>query len=92
MKGKLISEDAQRTFAVILDTDDEVVGCLTAFAKEQRLSAGQFDLNGPILISADAGQCVDWLAQFCAIWGAASGRAVTCSSPRLLEPEQVRGR
>ena len=39
MKGKLISEDAQRTFAVILNTDDEVVGCLTAFAKEQRLSA-----------------------------------------------------
>jgi predicted DNA-binding protein with PD1-like motif len=42
MKGKLISEDAQRTFAVILNTDDEAVGCLTAFAKEHRLSASQF--------------------------------------------------
>jgi hypothetical protein len=39
MKGKLISEDAQRTFAVILNTDDEAVACLTAFAKEHRLSA-----------------------------------------------------
>ena len=34
MKGKLISEDAQRTYAVILDTGDEAVRCLTAFAKE----------------------------------------------------------
>ena len=42
MKGKLISEDAQRTFAVILNTDDEAVGCLTAFAKKHRLSASQF--------------------------------------------------
>ena len=37
MKGKLISEDAQRTFAVILNTEDEAVGCLTAFAKEHLL-------------------------------------------------------
>jgi uncharacterized protein len=42
MKGKLISEDAQRTFAVILNTDDEAVACLTAFAKQHRLSASQF--------------------------------------------------
>jgi uncharacterized protein len=42
MKGKLISEDTQRTFAVILSTDDEAMGCLTAFAKEHRLSASQF--------------------------------------------------
>ena len=42
MKVKLISEDAQRTFAVIPNTDDEAVGCLTAFAKEHRLSASQF--------------------------------------------------
>jgi uncharacterized protein len=42
MKGRLISEDVQRTFAVILSTDDEAVACLTAFAKEHRLSASQF--------------------------------------------------
>jgi predicted DNA-binding protein with PD1-like motif len=37
---------AQRTFAVILDTDDEAVGCLTAFAKEHGLSASQFTALG----------------------------------------------
>jgi hypothetical protein len=67
MKGKLISEDAQRTFAMILNTEDEAVGCLTAFAKEHRFSASQFDLNGPVLISADAGHFVDWLAEFCGL-------------------------
>ena len=46
MKGKLISEGPQRTFAVILDTDDEAVRCLTAFAKEHRLSASQFTALG----------------------------------------------
>jgi uncharacterized protein len=46
MKGKLISEGPQRTFAVILDTDDEAVQCLTAFAKEHRLSASQFTALG----------------------------------------------
>jgi uncharacterized protein len=46
MKGKLISEGTQRTFAVILDTDDEAVACLTAFAKEHRLAASQFTALG----------------------------------------------
>ena len=46
MKGKLISEDVQRTYAVILDTGDEAVRCLTEFAKEHRLSASQFTALG----------------------------------------------
>ena len=46
MKGKVISEGAQRTFAVILDTGDEAMACLTAFAKEHRLSASQFTALG----------------------------------------------
>ena len=46
MKGKLISEGAQRTFAVILDTGDEAMACLTAFAREHRLSASQFTALG----------------------------------------------
>ena len=46
MKGKLISEGAQRTFAAVLDTDDEAVQCLTAFAREHRLSASQFTAIG----------------------------------------------
>jgi uncharacterized protein len=46
MKGKLISEGAQRTFAVILDTGDEAMACLTDFAREHRLSASQFTALG----------------------------------------------
>jgi predicted DNA-binding protein with PD1-like motif len=46
MKGKLISEGAQRTFAVILDTGDDAMACLTAFAREHRLSASQFTALG----------------------------------------------
>ncbi len=46
MKGKLISEGAQRTFAVVLDTGDEAMACLSAFATEQRLSASQFTALG----------------------------------------------
>ena len=46
MKSKLISADAQRTYAVILDTGEEAVSCLTAFAKEHRLSASQFTALG----------------------------------------------
>jgi predicted DNA-binding protein with PD1-like motif len=36
----------QRTYAVILDTGEEAVACLTAFAKEHRLSASQFTALG----------------------------------------------
>jgi hypothetical protein len=46
MKGKLISEDVQRTYAVILDTGDEAVSCLTEFAKEHALAASQFTALG----------------------------------------------
>lgn len=42
MKSKLIHEGPQRTFAVVMDTGDEVLACLRRFAKEQRLSAADF--------------------------------------------------
>jgi predicted DNA-binding protein with PD1-like motif len=42
MKSKLIYDGPQRTFAVVMDTGDEVLQCLLAFAKEQRLSAAEF--------------------------------------------------
>ena len=42
MKSKLINDGAQRSFAVVLDTGDEVTSCLLAFAKEQDLSAAEF--------------------------------------------------
>ena len=42
MKSKLIDDDSQRTFAVVLDPGDEVLECLLAFAREHRLSAAEF--------------------------------------------------
>jgi predicted DNA-binding protein with PD1-like motif len=42
MKSKLINDGPQRSFAVVLDTGDEVTSCLLAFAKEQDLSAAAF--------------------------------------------------
>jgi predicted DNA-binding protein with PD1-like motif len=42
MKSKLIYDGPQRTFAVVMDTGDEVLQCLLAFAKEQKLAAAEF--------------------------------------------------
>jgi uncharacterized protein len=42
MKGKCLQEGELRTFAVIFDTDDEVVAGLTKFARENSLSAAHF--------------------------------------------------
>ena len=46
MKSKLINDGPQRTFAVVFDTDDEVIGGLTRFAEENRLAASQFTAIG----------------------------------------------
>lgn len=42
MKFKLLNDNGQKTFALILDTGDEVAACITNFAKEQKISAAQF--------------------------------------------------
>lgn len=46
MKHKLLNEDKQKTFAIILDSGDEVMECLQSFAKEQMLKASQFNAIG----------------------------------------------
>ena len=47
MKSKLIHEaQGQRSFVVVLATDDEVHDCLSRFAEEQRLSAAQVSAIG----------------------------------------------
>ena len=46
MKSKLLKEGAQRTFALVFDTDEEVVGGLRAFAAEQSLLASSFTAIG----------------------------------------------
>ncbi len=43
MQSKLLHEDAgQRTFAVVLQTGDEVMQCMQAFADREQLTAAQF--------------------------------------------------
>lgn len=42
MKSRLLQEAAERSFALVMDRGDEAVACLTAFAKEQQLSAARF--------------------------------------------------
>lgn len=46
MRSKLIHDDGTKTFAIVFDKDDEVVGGLLAFAKEKQLSAGSFTAIG----------------------------------------------
>lgn len=42
MRSKLLADrDGQKTFALILETGDEAIGCLEAFAREESLSAAQ---------------------------------------------------
>ena len=53
MKSKLIYDGPQRTFAVVMETGDEVLGSLLSFAKEQKLSAAEITgigaLRGAVL-------------------------------------------
>jgi predicted DNA-binding protein with PD1-like motif len=48
MKSELINTNGsgQRTFAIIMDTGDEAMQCLTQFSQQQNLSAGQFTAIG----------------------------------------------
>ncbi|NKE43994.1 DNA-binding protein [Roseomonas frigidaquae] len=47
MKSKLIHEaHGQRSFVVVLATDDEIQDCLGRFATEQKLSAAQVSAIG----------------------------------------------
>ncbi len=46
MKSKKIAEGAENVFAVVFDKGEEVVGTLTAFAKNQNLKASHFTAIG----------------------------------------------
>lgn len=48
MQAKLINETPERTFALILDTGDEIVSCLERFAVEADLSASQLTAIGAL--------------------------------------------
>ena len=42
MKNKLLQQERGRTYAIVMETGDEVVGCLTAFARHEGLSRAEF--------------------------------------------------
>ncbi len=46
MKYKLLNNDKQKTFAIILESGEEVMEKIMAFAKEQKLAASQFTAIG----------------------------------------------
>ena len=46
MKFKLLNDDKQKTFALILDSDDEVMESIATFARQQHLTASQFNAIG----------------------------------------------
>lgn len=46
MRSKLLNAGFPRTFALILDTGEEAVDCLTRFAREQSLHATQLSAIG----------------------------------------------
>jgi predicted DNA-binding protein with PD1-like motif len=46
MQHKLIHDDGSKTWAVILETGDEVTACLQSFATAQKLSAAHFTAIG----------------------------------------------
>ena len=46
MKYKLINDAAQKTFAIILEYNDEATSCLLSFAKEANIKAAQFTAIG----------------------------------------------
>lgn len=46
MQAKLINEQPERTFALILETGEEVVSCLERFAAEQHLTASRLTAIG----------------------------------------------
>ncbi|KXF75877.1 hypothetical protein ATN84_18150 [Paramesorhizobium deserti] len=47
MQTKLLAQnDGQRTFAVVLETGDELMACMKDFARREQLSAAQFSAIG----------------------------------------------
>jgi uncharacterized protein len=49
MKSKLLHEaDGKRTFAVVLDTGDEAMGCLKAFSEKEHVGGAQITAIGAL--------------------------------------------
>ena len=62
MRTKLLNDiDGQRTFAVVLATGEEAMGCLQAFVEKERISAAQLTVIGAL--SAAKLNYFDWEAK-----------------------------
>lgn len=48
MKYKLLNESGQKTFAIILEYNDEVIGSILSFAKKENIKAAQFTAIGAL--------------------------------------------
>lgn len=48
MRSRLVNDDRQRTYVVVLDTGDEVMACLQTFAERERISAAQVTAIGAL--------------------------------------------
>lgn len=48
MRSRLVNDDRQRTYVAVLDTGDEVMACLQAFAERERVSAAQVTAIGAL--------------------------------------------
>jgi predicted DNA-binding protein with PD1-like motif len=46
MKSRLLDDQGEKTYALIFEVDDEVVSCLTAFARREKLDAAHFTAIG----------------------------------------------
>ncbi|MGF7230252.1 PCC domain-containing protein, partial [Arachidicoccus sp.] len=49
MKYKLINKGEQNTYAIIMDSGDEVMEQLMAFAEKEKLNASQFTAIGAFI-------------------------------------------
>jgi uncharacterized protein len=48
MKSRLLNGDGQRTYAVVLEAGEPLIGSLTQFAREERLAASEFTAIGAL--------------------------------------------
>lgn len=46
MQSRLLNDGPQKTYALVLDTDDDVLPCITQFAKAQKLAGSELTAIG----------------------------------------------
>ena len=46
MKSKILDDQGEKTYALVFELDDEVISCLTEFARREKLGAAHFTAIG----------------------------------------------